>query len=113
MSAMLNSGPTGAERMPSRAHKVLHDPGREPVQNHGHAKKLPTALPQAIVRWTGLVDFGIARSPRDKARPTVPGSTWHGGSRRGSWECSGKAEASLLRFPLLYANATAILASAN
>ena len=79
MSAMLSSGPTGAERMPSRADKVLHDPGREPLQNHGHAKKLPPALPQAIVHSTGLIDFGIARSrclgvapAKDKLRPKMP-----------------------------------------
>ena len=77
---MLSSRPTGAERMPSRAHKVLHDPGREPVQNLGHAKKLPTALPQAIVHSTRLLDIGTAlpdvclgvAPAKDKLRPKMP-----------------------------------------
>ena len=66
MSAMLSSGPTGAERMPSRPHKVLHDPGREPLQNHGHAKKLPTTLPQAIVHSAGPLNIS-----------TAPPDVWH------------------------------------
>lgn len=64
MSAMLGSGPTDAERMPSRPHKVLHDPGREPLQNHGHAKTLSPALPQAIDHSTGLLDISTAPPAR-------------------------------------------------
>jgi hypothetical protein len=92
--------------MPNRIDEVLLDPGDKSVPDPGEAAELFAALPEEI---SPPKHVGLERWHGRRATRPADGSMWHGASDVVPRSSPRKAQTSLPRYPLLYANVMVII----